>query len=403
MRNGAESPFRIFLTHHSSLGNLPDADVSVLHPPLHAFRDFHLFAHRGPCVIVSRIVSERRDNLVALDEDVGFLAALVGDGPPVVDLTALVLIGSGLFALFLSATGHFLPHDEQYLGMTSKELCALHGCRIVHFMYHDRASFGGALVSVGLLYLWLGRFPLRRGEAWAWWALLLSGAAGFASFLAYLGYGYLDTWHGVATVALLPCFAWGMWRTYRKVIVPPKGIATLLLPSRPVGFSTRYDVGRACLLATALVVTAAGVVILTVGMTHVFVATDLRYLGVEPAELKRINPRLVPLIAHDRAGFGGGLCCVGLTVLACVWCARPSRSLWQVLALSGTVGFGTAIVVHPLIGYTDATHVAPAVAGLVLFWVGLALTFGVTEAPVSRRPRRRWGLRAEAAPPASSK
>jgi hypothetical protein len=335
------------------------------------------------------------------DEDVGLLPALAGDGRPLVTLTALVLIGSGLFALFLSATGHFLPHDEQFLGMTARDLCALHGCRIVHFMYHDRASFGGALVSVGLLYLWLSHFPLRRGEAWAWWALLLGGAAGFLSFLAYLGYGYLDTWHGVATLALLPCFAWGMGRTYRQVLVPPKDLRTLLRPSRPLRLSTRYDVGRACLLATALVVTAAGVVILTVGMTRVFVATDLTYLGVTPADLHQINSRLVPLIAHDRAGFGGGLCCVGLTVFACVWCASPSRGLWQALALSGTIGFGAAIVVHPLIGYTDATHVGPAVGGLVLFWVGLGLTFGVTDAPVSARPRRRWGLRAAAAPPPS--
>jgi hypothetical protein len=40
-------------------------------------------------------------------------------------------------------------------------------------------------------------------EAWAWWLLAFSGSAEFASFLAYLGYGYLDTWHGVRT-ALLP-------------------------------------------------------------------------------------------------------------------------------------------------------------------------------------------------------
>jgi hypothetical protein len=82
-------------------------------------------------------------------DDAGFFQALMADGRPLVALTGLALIGSGLFALFLSATGHFLPHDEQFLGMTAKELCALHG----HFMYHDRASFGGALVAVGTLYL----------------------------------------------------------------------------------------------------------------------------------------------------------------------------------------------------------------------------------------------------------
>lgn len=304
-------------------------------------------------------------------------------------LTALVLVGSGLFALFLSATGHFLPHDEQFLGMTAKELCALHGCRIVHFMYHDRASFGGALVAVGTLYLWLAYFPLHRGEAWAWWTLLLSGAAGFASFLAYLGYGYLDTWHGAATLALLPCFIGGMYLTYRRTVVPPRTIRTLLRPSRKLGLSTRHDAGRACLLATALVITAAGAVILAVGMTEVFVDTDLEYLGVDAAELHRINPRLVPLIAHDRAGFGGGLCCVGLTVFACVWCAPITRSLWQALAVSGTVGFGTAILVHPLIGYNDLTHVGPAVAGALVFWAGLALT--ATGRSTTRDPARATG------------
>jgi hypothetical protein len=308
--------------------------------------------------------------------DRGFFSTLIGDGTPLVVLTALVLVGSGLFALFLSATGHFLPHDEQFLGMTARDLCGLHGCRIVHFMYHDRASFGGALVAIGVLYLWLAHFPLRAGEAWAWWTLLITGAAGFASFLAYLGYGYLDTWHGVATLALLPCFACGMFRTYRAALVPPKGVRTLLRPSRRPGISTRFDAGRACLLATSVVVFIAGCVILVVGTTHVFVDTDLTFMGVDPPELDRINPRLIPLIAHDRAGFGGGLCCVGMAVFACVWCAPHSRSLWQALATAGTLGFGTAIAVHPLIGYNDLIHVGPAVAGALMFWLGLLLCEG---------------------------
>ena len=117
---------------------------------------------------------------------------------------------AGGFAIFLAADGHFLPHDEEYLGMTAGELCRLDQCRIVHFMYHDRGSFGGALIAIGTLYLWLAAFPLREREPWAWWTFLVSGLAGFASFLAYLGYGYLDTWHGVATLLLLPCFAWGL-------------------------------------------------------------------------------------------------------------------------------------------------------------------------------------------------
>src|SRR5262249_20574865 len=143
-------------------------------------------------------------------DDRGFFRAMAGDGRPLLVLLALGLGLSGLFALFLGLTGHFLPHDERFLGMTAEHLCSLHGCRVVHFMVHDRVSFGGALLAVALLYLWLTEFPLRQGQAWAWWTLLFSGAVGFASFLAYLGYGYLDRWHAVATLALLPCYGVGL-------------------------------------------------------------------------------------------------------------------------------------------------------------------------------------------------
>jgi hypothetical protein len=43
------------------------------------------------------------------------------------------------------------------------------------------------------------------------------------------------------------------------------------------------------------------------GSTRVFVAEDLEFMGLTRGALDAINPRLVPLIAHDRAGFGGGL------------------------------------------------------------------------------------------------
>ena len=126
----------------------------------------------------------------------GFLAALIDDGRPLLKLTGLALVGSGLFAFFLGATRHFLPHDIAYLGVTSAELDVIAESRLVNFMVHDRVSFGGAILAVGVLYLWMAEFPLRAGAAWAWWTFLFSGTIGFASFLAYLGYGYLDSWHG---------------------------------------------------------------------------------------------------------------------------------------------------------------------------------------------------------------
>ena len=94
--------------------------------------------------------------------------AFLSDGRPPLCALALGLLTSGAAALFLAATGHFLPHDERFLGMTSEQLCGYHGCRVVHFMVHDRASFGGVVLAIGLLYLWLTEFPLRARLAWAW-------------------------------------------------------------------------------------------------------------------------------------------------------------------------------------------------------------------------------------------
>src|SRR5918997_3695762 len=121
----------------------------------------------------------------AVADDRGFLQALLGDGRPLLIFTGLSLVLSGAFALFLSASGHFLPHDIRFLGMTADELCAINGCRVVHFMFHDRVAFGGALVAVGLLYMWMAEFPLRRGKAWAWWLFVITGIVGFGSFLTY--------------------------------------------------------------------------------------------------------------------------------------------------------------------------------------------------------------------------
>src|SRR5436853_670617 len=210
-----------------------------------------------------------------MNDDKGFLETLLGDGRPLLALAALVLMGAGVFVLFQAATGQFLPHDTAFLGMTAQQLCGLHGCRVVHFMIHDRVSFGGVLLAIGVMYLWLTEFPLRRGESWAWWAIFASGAAGFLSFLAYLGYGYLDTWHGVATLALAPIYAGGLWMTrgLRRERVAP----------------ARLTFGRALLLASTAGIVVAGLTITTVGMTAVFVPTDLQFMSVTVGELRAFN------------------------------------------------------------------------------------------------------------------
>jgi len=111
----------------------------------------------------------------------------------------------------------------------------------------------------------------------------------------------------------------------------------------------------------------AGATILTVGMTRVFVPQDLAFMCITPAELNRISPRLVPVIAHDRAGFGGGLFSTGVILLCLAGHAPLSRGLLETVTVMGLAGFGAAIGVHPAIGYTDFMHLAPAYLGALIF------------------------------------
>ena len=82
-----------------------------------------------------------------------------------------------------------------------------------------------------------------------------------------------------------------------------------------------------------------------------FVPQDLEFIRASRDELRAINPRLIPLIAHDRAGFGGALLCFGIAVLFAVLHGPIRRSLRQALALAGLFGFATAIGIHVAIGY----------------------------------------------------
>jgi hypothetical protein len=308
------------------------------------------------------------------DDQRGLAAALIGDGRSLIKLCGVCLGLAGVFAIFQSLTGHFLPHDVEFLQMQPAELCGINECRIVHFMIHDRISFGGSLVAIAVLYLWIAEFPMQHQEPWAWWTMVGSGISGFGSFLTYLGYGYLDTWHGAATLFLLPCFSMGLWMQRPARSTRHAGTwSQLLAPSSRISWRSRAGAGRCLLLISASGMIGAGCTIQFIGMTSVFVPTDLQFMGIDREQLNSINPRLIPLIAHDRAGFGGAVATAGLLTLAIVWFGQPSRSLLQALAAGGFVGWTTAVFVHPAIGYTDAWHLAPAVTGAVLFLTGLIL------------------------------
>ncbi|MBV9302504.1 MAG: hypothetical protein JOY53_10355 [Acidobacteriaceae bacterium] len=140
------------------------------------------------------------------------LEAVLGDGRFLIALTGISLVLSGGFAVLQSVSGQLLPHDSRAIGMDATALMHAGNRHLLGFMFHDRVAYGGSLLAIGSGYLWIAEFPIRTHKAWAWWALLFSGSIGFLAFLTYLGQGYLDTWHGVATLFLLPVFVTGLWR-----------------------------------------------------------------------------------------------------------------------------------------------------------------------------------------------
>jgi hypothetical protein len=290
-------------------------------------------------------------------DDRGIFDALLSDGRFLLSLTGFVLVISGGFAILQSATGYFLPHDVQALGFDAQHLAAAANANVVKFMFHDRVAFGGTLLAVGCAYWFLVEFPMSAGEAWAWWTFCVSGVCGFASFLCYLSYGYLDNWHGVATLFLLPVYLAGLWRAQ-----PAK------LDWRDAWWpGQRLSVARAGLMFLAAGMMAAGATIMFVGMTRVFVPQDLAFMQMTRADLQGISPRLVAVIAHDRAGFGGGLFSTGIILLFVARRARLTKSLVQIVAVMGLAGFGAALGVHGVIGYTDSVHLLPAYLGCVFF------------------------------------
>jgi hypothetical protein len=300
----------------------------------------------------------------------GLLRELIGDGVPLFELSAAALLVSGGFALFLAFRREFLPHDVTFLGMDARALCAIADCRVVRFMFHDRVAFGGTLVAIATLYFWLAAFPLRQRFAWAWRAFLVSGVLGFGSFLAYLGYGYLDSWHGAATLVLLPIYAAGLLVSRSLGTRRAEG---WLRTAEGRSASSTVRLGRWLLLATGASLVLAGAVIIYLGMTEVFVAEDLGFMGVTRRMLDEVNVRLVPLIAHDRAGFGGGLATTGVLLLTCAWYAAPSRAFHQAVVIAGASGFGCALGTHFVEGYINPIHLAPAFAGAGLFACGALL------------------------------
>jgi len=290
------------------------------------------------------------------------------------------LVFMALLVLVVAVSRVLLPYDELYLGMTRAGIDALDP-QLIPFMRHDRVTAAGATMSIGLLYFGLSAFGIRTGERWASRAILISSVVGFASYWLWLRLGYFEPLHALAVVLLLPIF----------VAVMLTAISAQ--PRRRV--DTNDASWRHSLVAQLLFVTIGvgfvigGVTISIVGVTSIFVHSDMVFLNTTAAALDSANRRLLPLIAHDRAGFGGALAAYGVALtLTAMWGFRRGVAwLWWTLLVSGVPGFAATLAVHAAVGYTDFWHLAPVNFALILYAAGLVLARPYLCDPKSRN----WG------------
>lgn len=284
-------------------------------------------------------------------------------------LMGLGMVGGGLLALTIALTRVVLPYDEVFCGMNRAQLEALNS-RLLAFMAHDRVTLAGTMLSAGILYSLVAWQGLRTGHHWAKMTVAVSATSGFLSFFLFLGFGYFDPFHAFVTAILFQFLLLGLHS--------PVGPAPL--PAHPSWLNSpawrRGQWGQLLFVTLGMGLVAAGVVICGVGVSRVFVATDLDFLRTTAGALQAANPRLVPLVAHDRAALGGMLVACGLAVwLAAQWGIRGGeRWLWWTFLGAGFPAFAGAIGIHLAVGYTHWEHLAPALAGLAWFVAALILS-----------------------------
>jgi hypothetical protein len=282
-------------------------------------------------------------------------------------LVGLGMTVAGLGAAAITLGPVLLWYDRDYLGMTLHELHAANH-HLVHFLQHDRITMAGTMVAIGVLYTGLAVGGIRRGWPWTREVYLLSGVIGFPTVFYFLVIGFVEPLHTATTIVLVPMFV-------AAVRPAPHAPRWRLAAEGPEPERRRALVGQLLLIVTGAGLFVGGAVISVVGLTGVFVPTDLTFLGTSSQTLETVNPRLVPFLAHDRAGFGGALMAAAVAiVLLSAWGWRRGESwVFWTLTAAATAGFLPAVVVHGAIHYTDFVHLVPVYIGIATTGSGLLL------------------------------
>ncbi|MEH7110242.1 dihydroorotate dehydrogenase [Bacillus sp. JJ1764] len=281
----------------------------------------------------------------------------------------LAITIAGFIALFFSMTAVILPYDEVFLGIIRSEINRFNPA-ILYFMAHDRMTLSGTMISGGIIYMQLAWHGVRKRLIWARKAINYAGIIGFLGIFLFIGYGYFDWLHALFWVILLPLFFLGYSKSKGTEGAP---ISSNLFNHRYWKWSL---IGQLSFVLLGFALTFGGLVISVIGASSVFVPTDLSFLCLTQEMLNEFNDRLIPVIAHDRAGFGSALLCVGLLVLMlALWGIREGDGwVWWTFFIGAIPAFLSVLLTHFTIGYIDFVHLLPAYIAVILYINGVLWT-----------------------------
>jgi dihydroorotate dehydrogenase len=285
-------------------------------------------------------------------------------------LMGLGVFLAGIIALLIGLTHVLLPYDEAFLGMKSKDISTFNH-NLFHFMSHDRICLAGVMISAGYMYMQLSYHGIRKGDHWARKAFVIAAAIGFLNFFYFIGFGYFDKLHFIYYAIIFPFFIYGLYRS-RNLSIGSKSLNLY----NSISWK-KSQLGQSMFVISGICLLSAGIVISIIGMNGVFVPEDLMFFSLTPEQISAFNDRLIPLIAHDRAGFGGALISEGfLLLLIALWGYREgAKWIWWTLAIGGLPGFLTGVGTHFMIGYDNHFHLSPAYLLFVFYIVGLIYSY----------------------------
>lgn len=285
-------------------------------------------------------------------------------------LFGLSILFGGIIALYFAFTSIILPYDESFIGLTRADLLQVNPL-ILSFMSHDRMALAGTMISGGIVYIQLARHGIKYGLHWTKIAFHSAAIVGFLGIFLFIGFGYFDWLHALFWLVLLPIYYFSFKEGIRVTGSPysnhEKNDRTWKL--------ALY--GQLMFIILGFSIIVGGIVISTIGVSNVFVSTDLSFLCMSPEMLDSVSHNLIPVIAHDRAGFGSALVSVGMLVLMLsLWGFRKGeRWIWNTLALGALPAFIAGIGTHLYIGYTTFIHLLPVYFLVILYLLGLGLSY----------------------------